>query len=102
MLLQRYREELERVEEELASRDIETVERANEEWDATVLSTLGDLDMRSIVAISEAITRLDVGAYGRCLHCEDAISTARLEVLPEATTCISCATREEQPIARIA
>ena len=45
-LLQRYRAELERVEEELASRDVEVVERASEEWDATILSKLGDTDMR--------------------------------------------------------
>ena len=101
-LLQRYREELERVEEELAARDIENVERATEEWDAQVLSKLGDTDMRAIVAIGEAIARLDAGTYGRCLHCEEMIAVARLEALPEATTCIACATRAEHPIARIA
>jgi len=101
-LLQRYRAELERVEEELAARDIETVERATEEWDATVLSRLGDTDMRSIVAVSEAIARLDQGTYGRCVYCEEPIGEARLEALPEAPTCIQCATRAEHPFARTA
>ncbi len=101
-LLQRYRAELERVEEELASRDIEVVERSTEEWDATVLSKLGDTDMRSIVAVTEAIKRLDAGAYGACLVCGESISKARLDALPEATTCIDCAKRAEHPIARTA
>jgi RNA polymerase-binding protein DksA len=101
-LLQRYRAELERVEEELAARDIELVERSSEEWDATVLSKLGDTDMRAIVAVTEAIGRLDAGTYGSCAACGDAVSKARLEALPEATTCIDCATRAEHRVARTA
>ena len=90
-LLSRYRAELERVEEELAARDIETVERATEEWDAQVLSSLGDHDLHAIVAVSAAITRLDEGTYGACVHCENDIPFTRLEALPEAATCIGCA-----------
>lgn len=101
-LLQRYREELERAEEELASRDIEIVERSSEEWDATVLSKLGDVDMRAIVAVTEAIARVDAGTYGNCLACGEAIGAARLEALPEAPTCIDCAAAREQPIVRSA
>lgn len=95
-LLQRYREELERVEEELASRDVELVERASEEWDATVLSHLGDADMRAIVAVTDAIARVDAGTYGECLTCGETISGARLEALPETTTCIDCAAGYER------
>lgn len=57
LLLNRYRSELERVEEELAARDIESVERATEEWDARVLSSLGDADIRSIVAVTSRSLR---------------------------------------------
>ena len=45
-LLTRYRDELERVEEELAGRTAESVESSSEEWDARVVSTLGDTDVR--------------------------------------------------------
>ncbi len=102
MLLQRYREELERVEEELASRDVELVERATEEWDAMVLSRLGDFDMRSIAALTDAIARVDAGVYGQCLVCGEAIAAARLEAVPETTTCLACAAAREQPLARTA
>lgn len=100
-LLHRYRDELERVEEELAARDIESNERAAEEWDATVLSRIGDADMRAIVAINEALGRLDGGTYGRCVECEGTIGHARLEAVPETTTCISCASAAELPMARM-
>ncbi len=101
-LLQRYREELERVEEELAARDSELVERSAEEWDAQVLGRLGDVDMRSLVAVTEAIARVDNGTYGQCTICSDAIGGARLEALPEAPHCIECATSREPLLSRIA
>ena len=101
-LLQRYREELERVEEELAARDVEIVERSAEEWDAVVLSKLGDVDMRSIVAVTEAIARVDNGTYGQCMICGDRIGAARLEALPEATKCIECAASREPLLSRTA
>ena len=90
------------MEEELASRDIELVERATEEWDATVLSKLGDVDMHAIIAVTEAIARVDAGTYGDCLGCGEAIGPARLEALPEAPTCIDCAARREQRLSRTA
>ncbi|MDA0206177.1 MAG: TraR/DksA C4-type zinc finger protein [Acidobacteria bacterium] len=38
-----------------------------------------------------ALERLDAGDYGYCTRCEEEISAARLNVRPEAPTCISCA-----------
>lgn len=102
MLLQRYRAELERVEEELAARDTEMVERAAEEWDALVLSRLGDCDMRSIAAVSDAMARIDAGTYGRCLDCNEMIARARLEAVPETSRCLDCSTENRQPAARSA
>jgi RNA polymerase-binding protein DksA len=90
-LLRRYRDELERVEEELSTRQAEDVERASEQWDAEVLSALGDTDVRAIVAVVEALRRLDHGTYGLCVRCEEPIAAARLDALPETPLCIDCA-----------
>jgi DnaK suppressor protein len=38
-----------------------------------------------------ALERIDAGDYGFCTRCEEEISSARLNVRPEAPTCISCA-----------
>ena len=38
-----------------------------------------------------ALERIDAGDYGCCTRCEGEISDARLNVRPEAPTCISCA-----------
>jgi DnaK suppressor protein len=37
-----------------------------------------------------ALARLDAGQYGVCEKCGDTIEPQRLEVMPQATTCLSC------------
>ena len=46
--------------------------------------------------ISAALSRMESGDYGYCLKCDELISTARLEVDPAASLCITCASQEEQ------
>jgi RNA polymerase-binding transcription factor DksA len=44
--------------------------------------------VRRIVA---ALRRLDGGSYGTCERCGGAIDAARLDLMPETTTCRACA-----------
>ena len=41
--------------------------------------------------IDAAVRRLESGAYGACRTCRRPIPMARLEAVPEATQCVSCA-----------
>lgn len=41
--------------------------------------------------IEAAIRRVDAGTYGWCQRCGEPIGEARLEALPGARTCITCA-----------
>lgn len=41
--------------------------------------------------IGAAVRRLDAGTYGACRTCRRPIPMARLEAVPEATQCVSCA-----------
>lgn len=50
--------------------------------------TLGRLE--TLVA---ALRRLEAGAYGLCLGCDQPISFDRLHVMPEATHCMTCRNR---------
>jgi len=48
----------------------------------------GILEIRQIQA---ALKRISEGTYGICVHCGENIDPKRLEALPTATRCISCA-----------
>jgi DnaK suppressor protein len=45
-----------------------------------------------VAEIDAALTRVDAGTYGLCESCGKPIPPARLEVVPEATLCVSCKT----------
>jgi len=40
--------------------------------------------------LSAALDRLNDGAYGTCIECEEPISPARLRAMPEVLTCVRC------------
>ena len=42
-----------------------------------------------------ALERLASGTYGRCEECEGPISEARLEAMPAARLCITCASKRK-------
>jgi RNA polymerase-binding transcription factor DksA len=44
-----------------------------------------------LAALDEALVRLAAGVYGRCEVCGEPIGAERLEALPTATRCVSCA-----------
>lgn len=90
-LLLRYRDELDRADEQLSARDAEEVERATEQWDATVVARLGETDARVLGDVVAALRRLEAGTYGECLACGKDIGDARLDALPTAMVCIDCA-----------
>jgi RNA polymerase-binding transcription factor DksA len=63
-----------------------TAERGEAEALANQLrATLGDVE--------RALAKLDNGTYGVCEHCGEPISEARLEAVPAARWCISCASK---------
>jgi len=63
-----------------------TAERGEAEALATELKeTLADVDA--------ALGRLEDGSYGTCESCGQVISEARLEAMPAARLCITCASK---------
>jgi RNA polymerase-binding transcription factor DksA len=46
--------------------------------------------------LAAALDRLNSGEYGICIECEEPIAPARLRVLPEVQTCVSCQDRLER------
>ena len=69
---------------ELASDEPATANDQHSEISAVLSST-------TLVDIERALSRLDDGTYGSCESCGGAIALERLEAIPFATTCFSCA-----------
>ncbi len=60
------------------------------------LHLMSELQRQRILAIDEALERLDEGTYGLCADCEEPIDVHRLEAQPEARMCVECKENAEQ------
>jgi len=58
--------------------------------------SLRERDRMKLHAIEEALERIREGTYGICEDCEDPIPVGRLQIMPFATTCVSCQSRQER------
>lgn len=90
-LLHRFRYASELADELAEDRSVEVVDRANDQWDAHVLSKLGDAETKQLSAVLAALQRLADGSYGTCVACHEPIEDARLTAVPEAAFCAPCA-----------
>jgi RNA polymerase-binding transcription factor DksA len=66
-------------------------DRASERQGDEVLEALGHADLTELKRIDAALVRIADGTYGRCMACEQPISDARLDVVPDAALCRFCA-----------
>ena len=58
--------------------------------------TLEENEERVLVAIDDALKRIDDGTFGTCRSCEHQIALERLEALPYTTHCVDCKRKEER------
>lgn len=94
-LFSRYRGAIDRVDEELDTREIESMDNSNELWDARFLSVMSDSDARALEQVIGALLRLDEGEYGVCVACDEPIDEARLDAIPETPYCARDAEQKE-------
>lgn len=63
-------------------------------WEASeIRDGLDDEAADELRQVDHALERLNAGTYGVCTGCEEPIDARRLEALPYAELCISCADR---------
>jgi RNA polymerase-binding protein DksA len=74
----------------------EVEEEAQELNQARLVARLGQHGRAEIEAIDSAIARMEHGDYGSCEECEEPIDVERLEVLPTARLCTTCAEASER------
>ncbi len=66
-------------------------DRATEREEDEVLEGLGSSGLTELRQIDAALARMDEGSYGLCVHCGEPIPERRLEIIPHAARCASCA-----------
>lgn len=66
-------------------------DRASERQGDEVLESLGQADLAEVRRIDAALARIGAGTYGICQSCGEAISVARLDLLPDTPFCKTCA-----------
>lgn len=59
----------------------------HEEW---IFLNRNTIDMKLLREISGALHRIEQGAYGICMECDEPISPKRLEAVPWAKYCVTC------------
>lgn len=101
LLAARHQTLREQVREELLSSDEEhfidlagQVHDLEEESVADLLVDLGlaviDMHIGEIRDVEAALRRIDVGAFGVCIDCDDEIELKRLHAFPTAKRCLPC------------
>ena len=78
-----------------ADRDIERMNRIQEEAAEVALAALDEQGRREMEAIQAALARIDARTYGSCETCDEMISAARLTAMPTARRCVVCQERLE-------
>lgn len=51
---------------------------------------------RKLKQVEAALKRLDEGTYGVCSKCGSLIDADRMKVMPQATLCVKCKTKQER------
>ncbi len=69
----------------------DSAEQAQERENDEVVDAIGNETAQSIRDLQAALARIEDGSYGLCERCGEEIAAGRLEAIPEATRCISCA-----------
>ncbi len=69
------------------------------ELDGRVADEAGTKDLAdkaNLQLVDEALSRIEQGNYGECVHCGSPVEMKRLEAVPWARHCIPCQEKQDQ------
>jgi len=72
------------------------VDQAGDERDRELSLLLSGRDKEKLLAINEALEKIQEGTYGICEECGDKIGPGRIKVMPLAKYCVSCQAKLEK------
>jgi DnaK suppressor protein len=74
------------------------IDQAGDERDRELSLLLSGRDKEKLLAINEALEKLNEGDYGVCEECGEKIGPGRLKVIPLAKLCVSCQAKFEKEV----
>jgi len=77
------------------TRQGDLADQANGNNEVHIHLKLKQTDAKILIAIEEALQRLEQGAYGLCRDCGEPIARARLEAIPWTRVCIACKEKQK-------
>src|SRR5580698_1393837 len=89
-----------RTEEEGRTADddptVDLADKAANSYTKEFLFGQTNTDRSLLQLIDEALVRIKTGTYGTCIECEEELQQKRLEAVPWARYCVTCAEKHEQ------
>jgi DnaK suppressor protein len=68
----------------------EDVERLHQRMNRELAIRHLDREAALLKSVEQALERIETGAFGMCLHCEEMIPEKRLNAVPWAALCLHC------------
>lgn len=95
-LVRNVQHDLQEGREQSKDEGMDTYDVASDARDREISLILTDRDRDKLLAIDDALARIEDGSYGVCDGCESDIAEARLEALPFTRLCINCQAEREK------
>jgi DnaK suppressor protein len=89
-ILNMYKQDIRAGQESADDGTEDIVDRANNSYNRELMFSLSDSERLLLLQIEEALSRMELGTYGRCTNCGNTIHPLRLEAVPWARFCIDC------------
>jgi DnaK suppressor protein len=89
-ILNMYKQDIRAGQESADDGTEDIVDRANNSYNRELMFSLSDSERLLLLQIEEALSRMEMGTYGRCTNCGNTIHPLRLEAVPWARFCIDC------------
>jgi len=75
---------------------VNSEEDGTDQFDRQLALSVASSENESLMAIDEALERVEEGTYGVCQQCGQTIGKARLKALPFVTMCVGCKSEAEK------
>lgn len=81
---------------DLSAYSFHMADQGTDAMDRETAFLLASQEGRMLLAINDALRRIQKKTYGKCAQCGQAINLKRLDAIPHALLCIQCQSDEEK------